>query len=522
MLQKAKNLILSHKIVIGVATIILILGIYFLIKNNSNAEVSYITEEVKIGNIQTVVTGIGQIEASSTITLKAKTTGDITYVNVIPGQEVKRGQLIASVDSRDAKVALENAKISLAKLTSVDSLNVLQDKNSLMKSYSDGWSNVASFVSDTTIMIDEMNVIYDRDGFLGSSNILNKQSSVRSKVLDAENSFYKSKKGFDSLVKNYKNLSISSSNEEINKLIIESYEQAKLISVAVKKTEESFNAILDSSEITDSSVASNRTNISSWINDSNNYVNSLLLSKNSITENVVSLSNDLDIRSAELSLQSKQDAYNDCFIRAPFDGVIATLTAKIGESSGSSVGTLITKEKIVVISLNEVDISSVKTGQNVGITFDAVSDLIMSGTVVEIDSVGTVNSGVVTYNVKVKLNEDNNNIKPGMSVSVEIITNYKENIPTVSSSSIKTKNGKSYVEILSNDNSLEKKYIEVGISDDTKTEVLSGLEEGDIIVSKILSGTSTSKSSSSAPSILSSMGAGSKTGAGNNMRVPHD
>lgn len=80
MLQKIKNFVLSHKIVFGVAVIIIAVGFYFIIKATSGGDVSYATDIVQKGDITTVVTGTGQVEASNTITLKTGNSGDVTYV----------------------------------------------------------------------------------------------------------------------------------------------------------------------------------------------------------------------------------------------------------------------------------------------------------------------------------------------------------------------------------------------------------------------------------------------------------
>ena len=526
MIQKIKNFIKSHKVISVIILIVIVVGIYLLLKKNTKTETHYVTEIVKSGSIQTTVTGTGQVEASNTITLNAKASGDITSVSVSAGQAVTKGQLIATVDSRDAKVALETAQIALDKLTNPNSLTVLQKDNSFTKSYNDGFDTVSSYVTDTTSMIDGVNAIYDNGGFLSNSNIANTDGTVRSRVGTAEDSFYLAKKGFDSIVKTYKSLSRSSSNSDIEKLVADTYANAKLMSLAMKNTEDAFNYLVNSLDNpNDSTVTSNRTNISSWVNNTNTYASNLLGAVNSISESQASISDNSDIRSAQLSLQTKQDAYNDCFITAPFDGIVATLTAKVGEPSGSSIGTLITKQKVATVSFNEVDIASIKLGQKANLTFDAIPDLAIDGVVSEIDSVGTVSSGVVTYDVKISLNEDNASIKPGMSVNAEIITNYKDNVLKVSSSAVKTKNGSSYVEMfatpLANSETPtgavsqvlpNKQEVVTGLSDDTSTEIVFGLNEGDQIVAKTIAGTATTKTT--APSILNTMSAGARTGGG--------
>ncbi len=206
MIQKIKNYILSHKIISVVAVVIIIAGAYLLVKNNASGETRYVTELVKLGNITTTVSGTGQVEASNTIDLKPKTTGDITFVGVKVGDKVRKVKLIASVDSRDAKIALENAQISLAKLTKEpDSLTLLQKENGLTESYDNGWNTVSSFVTDMTLTIGDLENIYSNDGYLGYKNITGLSSAGKLKVKLAENSYYDAEKSLEEISKLYKN-----------------------------------------------------------------------------------------------------------------------------------------------------------------------------------------------------------------------------------------------------------------------------------------------------------------------------
>ncbi len=526
MIQKIKKYILTHKTISVIAIVIIIAGAYLLFKKNASGETRYITEVVKLGNISMTVSGTGQVEASNTINIKTKTTGDITFVGVKVGDTVRKGKLIASIDSRDAKMALENAQISLAKLTKEpDTLTLLQKENGLAESYDNGWNTVSSFVTDMTLIISDLESIYSNDGYLGYKNIYGLSSTGKSKVKLAENSYYDAEKSLEEISKSYKTLSRSSSQEEIIDLITKSYASSKIIANAIKNAETAFNAVVDNLEYEDNSnTITTRTDITSWMSDSNNYVNSLLSTINNIKENTVSLqdtiagSDDLDIRSAQLSVDSKRNAYNDCFVYAPFDGVIATLTAKVGESSGSSIGSLITQQKMVTIPFNEVDVTSIKLGQTAVITFDAIDDLSIPGVVAEIDTLGIVSSGVVTYNVKVAFDSPEERIKPGMSSNVEITTQEKKDVLTISSSATKNKNKKTYVEIFEvplpdsrNPMGLTssvlpiKKEITIGLSDDSKTEIISGLSEGDQIVLKTNVSSIKTTSTESTPSILNSV-----------------
>lgn len=526
MIQKVKNYILSHRVISVIIFIIIFIVCYFIFKNKTSSETQYVTEIVSFGSITTNVTGTGQVEASNTIDLKPRNTGDITYVGVKAGQNVKKGTLIASVDSRDARMALENAKISLAKLTKVDSLTLLKEENSLQESYDSGWNKVSSYISDTTLLLGEVLDIYSNDGYLGYKNTMGLFRDGKAKVSLGEDNYYEAEKSLEDLIKQYKTLSRSDSNEKIKVLITEAYESSVVVAKAVKDTEIAFNYVVDHNDTIDST--SDRTNINSWLSTSNNYVNNLLSIINGIKESEQSLldtkvgADELDIRSAELSVESKQNAYNDCFLYAPFDGVVATLTAYVGASSGSSIGTLITKQKLATVTLNEVDIAKIKLGQKSTLTFDAIEDLSITGEVVEIDSIGTVSQGVVSYTVKISLDVNDDRIKPGMSVSVAIITNSVQGVIVIPSSAIKTQNNVSYVQTFnktisfpegrtqgSTSTNLPKKVeVIIGLVSDSESEIISGLKEGDIIVTKTVARTTTSKTtpSTKTPSILGAVG----------------
>jgi HlyD family secretion protein len=242
---------------------------------------------------------------------------------------------------------------------------------------------------------------------------------------------------------------------------------------------------------------------------------------------------DLDLKSSLLSVKQKEIALADLKenlskynVRAPFGGIIASVPVQVGEnvSSGTVLATIITSKKIATIPFTEVDIAKIKLGQKATLTFDAISNLTITGRVEEIDSIGTVSQGVVNYNVKISFDTNDSRIKPGMSTSVAIITNIKQNILAIPNSAIKTQNNASYIEVFNTalpealpgiQGSISttpptKINIETGISSDTLTEVISGLKEGDIIVIKTITGT-TKTTNTSTKNILSSMG-GNKPG----------
>lgn len=211
---------------------------------------------------------------------------------------------------------------------------------------------------------------------------------------------------------------------------------------------------------------------------------------------------ELEIKSKELAVQQKENSltdaqqnYNDYFIRAPFNGTIAELNSVKGDniSSGTTIATLISDQKIAEVTLNEIDVAQVKVGQKATLTFDAISELSITGDVVEIDTLGTVSSGIVSYDVKINFDAQDERIKSGMSVSADIIVESKTDVLLAPINAVKTMGARSYVEVLVAGQA-QKKIISTGSSNDTMVEVVDGLEEGVEIITQTTNSAQTQSS----------------------------
>lgn len=275
--------------------------------------------------------------------------------------------------------------------------------------------------------------------------------------------------------------------------------------------------------------------------DKNNPLD-LAAAEASVKEKEASLANlqsgalPIDIQSQQLSVQQRanslydaQEKLSDYSVKAPFDGVVTKLVAQKGDSisSGATVATLLTKQQQAQISLNEVDVAKIKVAQKATLTFDAVDALSITGQVAEIDAVGTVSQGVVTYSVKILFDTQDDRIKPGMSVSAAIITNVKTDVLTVPNSALKTQGNNSYVEMFDqalpaptdgNPGSVSptlprQQTVEIGLSNDTDSEIITGLKEGDQIVTRTIVPTTAKTTAPSATSLLGGAG-GNRGGAG--------
>ena len=555
-IKKIKLYIIAYK-VISVIVLIAVLGAgYWGYKKITNTAGTprYITAKISKGVIVSSISGSGQVGSFNQIDVKAKASGDVVYIAVKDGQKIGTGGLIAQLDDknakkavRDAEINLESAEISLGKLKLQDSSENLNAD--LAKAYDDGFNNISNVFLDLPGIMAGLN-----DMFFKSSVGTQQQWNIdwyegqvtgdnHDEILvlkqNLVDSFDKAKNSYDASLDSYKKVSRISDNATIEKLISQTYESTKLIS-DVTKNANNYIDFVDSSlqknnVSTPSLIIAHKTTLNSYTSKTNTFLLNLQTTTMSIKSYKDAFPNsNLDIQSAELSLKQKGNTLNDAkeqladyFIRAPFSGTIAAVNIKKGDSVSASTiaATLITERQLAEISLNEVYVAKIKIGQKTALTFDAVPDLRISGLVADIDAVGTVSQGVVTYIVKISFDAQDDRIKPGMSVSAEIITDEKQDILVIPNSAIKSlpansgagQVGKNYVEMLTESSVIPSKiFVEVGLENDSRSEIISGIKEGDeIIVRTILP--SAGAPAASAPSIFGGTG-GARTTSGGAVR----
>ena len=201
------------------------------------------------------------------------------------------------------------------------------------------------------------------------------------------------------------------------------------------------------------------------------------------------------IKQSEISLQSSYLSYSlaSPVIYAPANGVISSLNLAEGMVvSAGIIGSVNTKagEMIAKVSLTEMDVTKVKAGQKVTVTMDAFSGKTFAGEVKAVDTSGSASSGVTSYPVVIAFKTDLSNIYAGMAVSAKIITEVKNDIVLVNNGAINTSNGESVVKVMKN-NKISEVVVETGSSNETQTEIISGISEGDVVVT----GSTTSKTS---------------------------
>ena len=549
-LGKVKKYAFAHKIISTIVVVGVVWGGYATYNHvsGSSTVTKYTLSTVSKGTLITSVSGSGQVAAENQVNITSTVSGTVNSVSVIAGDEVTEGQVIATIENSDAiravnnaELSLENAKVAYDKAVKEANAQVASSTTSdVAKAYQSGYNAIVATSIDLPVIFATMNNIYytaSHSPYFSETNIaINADSTAVQYRLQAGAILDEAKKEYDANFLRYKNISINSSQAEIVSLLNETNTILQKVLSALSGTYSTIDYIQGRLSTVPSELTSDKSSITSYVSkvnsDSTSITNALTSIDDSKTSETTAdlgmKSAELAVKQAEATLSDAQKALSDHNIKAPFTGVIAKVSAKQNDtaSNGTNIATIVTKQQIVNISLNEIDAAKVSKGEKVTLTFDAIDGLTLAGHVTNVDLVGTVSQGVVTYTVEIAFDDIDSRVKPGMTVNANIITSAKQDVLIVPSSAVKTSNGTSYVQVL------DQKYdsatasqgvvsstaptnlvVTVGSSNDTSVEIVSGLSEGDQVISRTTTGTASSAKTSTTPSLLSGLTGGNR-GAG--------
>ena len=375
-----------------------------------------------------------------------------------------------------------------------------------------------------------------------ANRVLIWDSTVLNYKTDLTNAYNSAQTAYDTNFSQFQALPSTASQTQIETLLQQTYNSTKLISEAIKQASTYLDFIdnvtvahnttspqsMKSDQSTlrtyTSTINSQLSQLFSAINSLDNSKASIVSAQRNVEESTLSLADlkagpdSLDVRAQEITIQQKQDALLDAkanladySVRAPLNGVVTNLDTSLrpGQTVANSttIASIITPQLIAEITLNEIDVAKIKIGQPVTMTFDAVDSVTMTGKVADIDAIGTVSQGVVSYDVKISFDVENEQIKPGMSVSANIITASKTDVLLVPNSAVKSQGNGNYVEFLENGQP-NQQVVTIGLTNDTMTEITQGLSEGDNVITQTITSSTASTTNSSSNSRNSGFGGG--------------
>jgi len=339
---------------------------YYFFSNNSKQETTYLTESVTRGNVEKTVVASGSVESVNEVDVGAQASGKITKLYVKLGQEIKKGEMIADIDS-------------------TTQINTLNTKKAALVSYQ------AQLKAKKTAY----------DVALSSYNRLSKLYTQKATSLDSVNT--------------------------------------------AKSTLDNAKAEMEAIEA--------------------------------------------NIKQAEIEVNTAETNVGYTKITAPTIVTIADLS----------------KMKIKP-EISEGDITKVKTGQEVSFTILSDSQTVYHSVIDSVDPANTTTSdssstssstssssssttSAIYYYANVLIDNPDRTLRIGMTTENNIKIANAKDVLLVSNMAIQKRDGKSFVNVLNDKNQPEPREVETGVQNDFKTEIKSGLNEGEkVIVSQVANG----------------------------------
>ena len=362
---------------------------YYLFSSNSKQETTYLTESVTRGNVEKTVVASGSVESVNEVDVGAQASGKITKLYVKLGQEIKKGEMIADIDS-------------------TTQINTLNTKKAALVSYQ------AQLKAKKTAY----------DVALSSYNRLSKLYTQKATSLDSVNT--------------------------------------------AKSTLDNAKAEMEAIEA--------------------------------------------NIKQAEIEVNTAETNVGYTKITAPMDGTVISVPV----SEGQTVNANQTTPTIVTIAdlskmkikpeISEGDITKVKAGQEVSFTILSDSQTVYHSVIDSVDPANTTTSdssstssstssssssttSAIYYYANVLIDNPNRTLRIGMTTENNIKIANAKDVLLVSNMAIQKRDGKSFVNVLNDKNQPEPREVEIGVQNDFKTEIKSGLNESEkVIVSQVANG----------------------------------
>lgn len=499
--------------------IIILITVGVIYQRGQNAKPQYTTETVKKQNLKQTVSVTGTVEAAEEVNLNFKTSGRISSLSAKVGDNVKAGDSLVGLDSRDAvstvltadanlksaqatldkikagtqleSVAVTRAAVSAAQTTLDNTRQSLENtKNSQMQAVTnalaqlvglpvtvvpakDNISTITLTISGTysgtemgkyTVRLDNpYNLLYlvtglEAGGAEGSRTTSTPLGTRGLKLQFSSTGTFVVGDIFTVEIPNTASSSYATYKAAYDAALTTQKQQVDAAEAAVKAAEQALVQAQASLALAEAPARSYDIHVA-----------------------------EANVESAQAALLRAQSDLGDRTLRAPVDGVVTKVNNEVGETNSLSTPVIVMLSlgnREVKVKVPESDIAKLKVGQLTDMTLDAFGSAEhFSGHISFIDPASTVVQDVVYYEVTILFDGKDDRIKPGMTTNIDITTGERSDTLVVPLRAIKyDAERKSYVETLINDQ-VVKKEVSLGLKgDDGLVELINGLQEGENVI----------------------------------------
>jgi len=467
-----RNLLLS-KVVLTCFVLGLIAAVYILFFRSTSTR-QFVT--VARGTITELVSVTGNTTPISSVSLGFGNSGNISAVYSAVGKTVRKGKLLAALNTADFDAQIAQAKANLAQqlaentntAVNVDQVREEQDrlvKNAYTKLLSEGLSVVPSSVSYSADA-PEITGLYD--GPEGTYKLIIERGNQ-----------------------------LTLDDHELSTFDLE-----RTGPIQILTTEPSmlgthglfiiFGSSLSEYDDTIWYLTIPNTKSSSYIANYNAYKAALNTRATAIANAEAAIKNqgqttvaDAQVESARASLASAEAKRRNSYIVVPIDGVVTVFDAKVGQfaSSGGALVSIISKDNFEVdAQVSETDVGKLAIGNKVEMTLDAFQGETFQGEVFYVDPAQTNTEGVVGYKIKISFEKPDERMKSGLTANIDIKTRSKDDVLYLPQYAIVQTDEGTFVETLESGRAVRHPVI-LGLQDQKgNVEVVSGVSEGERVL----------------------------------------
>lgn len=517
-----KSFFTKKRIIYGSIILLVLVGIIFAIVQNGKADNS-VTQEVKSGALQKTVLATGAVISSTDVDLSFKSSGIVADVNVKVGDKVEEGDVIAALDGGEqaaqvtqAQGALASARANYDKIVAGADTPEVNIAKSAVRSAEVAFRNAELAYNATAFqqanLVKNARLTYFNSGLeakrgeIVSGEVTATITGAYTGDEDGSYEFERVVAGTGFKLK-YSGIESGTGTQVVKKGIPTplgtkglfvtfstdgSFAETPSWEVQIPNPEASnyltnLNAYTAAQQTRDVALltAQNTLNAAQSALDQANYNLEQTLADARPEDVAIAQA---QILSAEGQLEAAVAGYESTIIRAPANGTITAIEVDEGEAASPTKPAIVLKDLenlYVEANIAEANIAEIKLDQEVEFTFDALgSDRVFKGKVAQIDPASTLVSGIVNYKIKAAVGKVEE-IKPGMTANLKIITESKSNVLSIPERAIEISEGKQIVRVVptaESKNSTEQE-ITTGIKGDGgMIEVTSGLKAGQIII----------------------------------------
>lgn len=465
-----------------------IVGSWVYLRYFRSTGAATITDTVKRGTLSEVIKSRGEVTAEHDLQLGFPVSGRVSTTLVSEGSSVKAGTVIMQLDASGSIAKLAQLRANLAKLLAGATTTDIAVSQAAVDNARAGMINSiqnAYTTSDDAIRnkIDTF-IIAPRSSQPRIDSLLTIDDALKDEITQK-------RVAMETLL-NAWNASVSglSGTGDLQPYITEARANLDQVKFFLDRAAFMINsafvsqtfpqATLDSYK---SAASTARTNVVAAISDLSTNDGTLKTAENELALKI-SPPRPEDIAAAQAQVDAAQQDVANSTLRAPVDGRVVKLVVMKGEeyAAGSSAVLFNSPTVKIISDISELTIGKISSTSDgiVRIALDAFPGTMYTGRIVSVDPQEIDKEGDKYYRVNVVFDRVPADVRTGMSADLDIILQTKAGVLYIPEYLVRTQNGQNTVTVLENGSSVVKS-IRTGISDGENIEVISGLNEGDIV-----------------------------------------